>query len=120
MNHADATKNCPTCCIKNGLIWNNRWTNNSNRSFCQCTDHPTMNLLNDTNIIASPAMLSQMSAHVWGLGNMSILDCANYCADDKNCTFFTLDSNNACWNSDLNPVLAQKTFKSGIISGIKK
>lgn len=120
LNTKEATTNCPTCCIKNGLLWNNVWTNSNAKSYCQCIQHPKMQLYNDTNMISSPEMLNQMSAHIWSLGKININDCVNNCAIDNDCTYLTIDSNNVCWNSDMNSILSQKTFKSGIISGIKK
>jgi hypothetical protein len=116
----DAKQQCPNCCIKNDLLWNNNWVNSNNKSLCLCNANDKIQLLNDTNMIAPPGMLSQMSSHIWSLGNHNINDCVDTCLKDSSCTYFVIDSNNTCWNTDLNPVLAQKTFKSGIISGIKK
>jgi hypothetical protein len=120
LSEEEAKKECPLCCRKNDMIYGGAFTNKDNKSLCKCTEHDKFSLYNDSYMNVNPEIKKRTNGQIWYTGDMDVNTCIQSCNKDQRCRFFYVDPDKKCWNSDMDPSLASRTYKSGFFCGIKK
>lgn len=120
LNSKDAALECPKCCIKNGMLYQDKFTTQDGHSICQCESHPQIHLYNASYIDIKPEIFKRTKGQIWYTGDNSLLECTRTCEKDKDCRFFYVDDESKCWQANIDPLLTTRTYKDNYVSGVKK
>jgi len=119
-DQSEAHRKCGACCQNNNAIWNKKYKNKDNNTYCECNDIK-MDNFNDSELKYAPDYFSTTGTSINYLNNIKNADeCRDACLNNNKCSFSVFSKDNLCYNGTGNPKKATTVNTPGSVLNIKR
>lgn len=119
-DQSEAHRKCGSCCQNNNAIWNKKYTNRNNNTYCECNDMK-MDTFNNSELQYAPDYFTNTGTSINYLNAIKTeTECRDACLNNSKCTFSMFSKDNLCYNGNGNPKKATTLKTPGSVLNIKR
>jgi len=119
-DQSEAHRKCGSCCQNNNAIWNKKYTNRNNNTYCECNDMK-MDTFDNSELKYEPNYLTNTGTSINYLSDIKTeTECRDACLNNSKCTFSMFSKDNLCYNGNGNPKKATTVKTPGSVLNIKR
>jgi hypothetical protein len=117
---SEAHRKCGACCQNENAIWNKKYKNKDNNTYCECNDMK-MDTFNDSELKYASDYFNTTGTAINYLNNIKTgTECRDACLNNSKCSFSVFSKDNLCYNGTGNPKKASTVKTPGSVLNIKR
>ena len=119
-DQSEAHRKCGACCQNENAIWNKKYKNKDNNTYCECNDMK-MDTFNDSELKYASDYFNTTGTAINYLNNIKTgTECRDACLNNSKCSFSVFSKDNLCYNGTGNPKKASTVKMPGSVLNIKR